>query len=224
MNHTQQLVVLVLAIISLVNTQNSFNPLFPRVEDIETRQDDGLRYRLPNDTKPETYDITLSTRVDIQNFTFEGKVIIGIAVVESTTTITLQYRQLTILMVRLWTVTNPPVAVDINDFTYDPAVEFLRIPIAGDPLLANSRYMLEIDYTGTLRQDNGGFYRSRYFNNDGIEVWLATTQFSPTNARHAFPCYDEPYLKASYTIRITHGSAYQALSNMEVSVGYPIVK
>lgn len=216
-------VVVLLILITFVDAHSNLYAI-PRVEDIQPRQENGLQYRLPNDTKPETYDITLNTRVDSQNFTFEGNVKIGITVIEETSTIKLHHRQLTIVSITLWTTTIPPLLIDLNEFTYDQDVEHLIIPIANGPLLANTSYTVEIIYTGTLRQDNGGFYRSRYLNNDGVEVWLATTQFSPTNARHAFPCFDEPYLKASFTIRIIHGSTYTALSNMEVSEGYPIVK
>lgn len=219
----QLLSVVVLTLIGLVASHSDLY-VVPRVEDVQPRQENGLQYRLPNDTKPETYDITLTTRVDIQNFTFDGKVKIGITVLEATSTIKLHHRQLTILSVSLWTTTIPALQINLNEFTYDQDVEHLIIPITNGPLLANTRYTLEIDYTGTLRQDNGGFYRSKYLNNNGVEVWLATTQFSPTNARHAFPCMDEPYLKASFTIRIIHGSTYMALSNMEVREGYPIVK
>ena len=43
---------------------------------------------------------------------------------------------------------------------------------------------------------------------------MASSKFQPVDARRAFPCMDEPNIKANYTIRLVHQDGYIALSNM----------
>jgi aminopeptidase 2 len=72
-------------------------------------------------------------------------------------------------------------------------------------------------FTGELNDKMAGFYRSTYKNSDGTEGILATTQMEPTDARRAFPCFDEPALKAKFTITLIADKHLTCLSNMDVA-------
>ena len=43
---------------------------------------------------------------------------------------------------------------------------------------------------------------------------VAATQFQPVSARTAFPCFDEPALRANFSVKISHTEGYFALTNM----------
>lgn len=167
-------------------------------------------YRLPNNTRPESYDLSLRTWIHEANATFVGSVRIGIVAIESTNFIRLHHNVQRLDSVRVLTADEVPVP--IGTYSYDRTYTFLTIPIAESNLTEGMRYLIDIDYVGTMNAYSG-FYRSSYSAN-GRQVWFASTQFEATYARSAFPCYDEPALKANFTIRMTHDSSYSAISNM----------
>lgn len=131
------------------------------IDDASTNE---ISYRLPNNTKPENYDITIITYFDTNNFIFSGTVIIDLRVLEESCSITVHARQLTINLVRLMTKNGSPVK--LKPFTYDPTTEFVTIPTQNQ-LIKDTNYILTLGYVGELRTDKGGFYATSYTNSKG---------------------------------------------------------
>jgi len=70
-----------------------------------------------------------------------------------------------------------------------------------------------ISFTGILNDKLHGFYRSTFIDSSGIERTIATTQMQSTDCRRAFPCFDEPDLKAVFSIDMIIDDGLLAISN-----------
>lgn len=81
---------------------------------------------------------------------------------------------------------------------------------------AGSKAILTHTFTGTLNDKMAGFYRSSYKDKEGKTKYIASTQMEATDARRAFPCFDEPALKAEYSITLVADKGLTCLSNMDV--------
>ena len=75
---------------------------------------------------------------------------------------------------------------------------------------------LSIKFTGTLNDRLLGFYKSQYKDRKGKIKYLATTQFEAADARRAFPCWDEPAVKATFDVSLLVDKHLDAISNMPV--------
>lgn len=114
------------------------------------------------------------------------------------------------------------VLVDGVAITETPTVAFdadkQTVTISFDHLLpAGSKAQLRQTFTGNLNDQMAGFYRAAYRNPDGTTGYLASTQFEATDARRAFPCFDEPALKARFTVTLVADRELTCLSNMDVA-------
>ncbi|XP_061386746.1 aminopeptidase N-like [Musca vetustissima] len=192
-----------------VETGNLENPL-ARLEE----RADVLNYRLPNDTVPVHYEVELTTNVHDGTRKFTGVVKIDITVVVPTTSLVLHARQLTIKSAKIKSATSASEDLNID---YEQQREFLTLTRKTNVNFPkDSKWIVTIEYEGQLRTDMGGFYLSTYTDEKGETRYLATTQFESTDARHGFPCYDEPSKRATFTIIINHSPTYNAICNMPV--------
>ncbi|XP_055847857.1 uncharacterized protein LOC129913294 [Episyrphus balteatus] len=190
--------------------------LWEDIQDIKVKADEP-DYRLPNNTYPLTYGVELTTKIKSGDLNFQGVVTIKIRVDEADTNkVVVHARQLEIGEAKLIDDAGKSTALT-NSYAAD--TEFLTLTTSDNLVLVKGKiYDVVINYKGKLREDNGGFYVSTYLNKDKEVVYLATTQFESTDARHAFPCYDEPAKRANYTITINHDQSLNAISNMPVDV------
>ena len=159
---------------------------------------------LPKNLKPIKYELFL--KPDLNNFTFDGSLNFTFEVLEKTSKIILNSKELTISKCFL----NNNI---INNYEFE--IETERVIFNIDEKLDKGTYNLKVEYQGILNDQMAGFYRSKYLDGDK-EKYLATTQFEAVDARRAFPCMDEPEHKAIFQINLTIPKGLTGLSNTEI--------
>lgn len=114
------------------------------------------------------------------------------------------------------------VALKASDISYDEKSQRATLAFSED-LSASSKPVLQIEYSGTMNNVMAGFYRSKYkpvvtpaasVPKDDEYHYMFSTQFESSDARRAFPCFDEPNLKATFDVQIEIPEDQVALSNM----------
>ena len=120
----------------------------------------------------------------------------------------------------------PPVTLVHSDHNGGPAGGYALAPVATDldpdeervtltfaEPLAPGPATLHLGFSGILNDRLRGFYRSTFTDDDGVEHTIATTQMESTDARRAFPCWDEPACKATFEVTLVVEDGVQAYSN-----------
>ena len=110
-----------------------------------------------------------------------------------------------------------------SSITYDEKSQRVTLTFPEEVASGSHKAVLQIQYKGTINSSMAGFYRSRYkpvvtpaksVPKDGESHYMFSTQFESTDARRAFPCFDEPNLKATFDVSIEIPEDQTALSNM----------
>ncbi len=167
-------------------------------------------YRLPTSVRPDAYRLVLVP--DLPAATFGGDVEIDLTIEQETATITLNAAELEVTFAELndsdpeqgYALAPTAIALDADE-------EQVILTFA-EPL-PPGRATLHLTFTGILNDKLHGFYRSTFVDEDGVEHVIATTQMESTDARRAFPCFDEPELKATFEITLVVDEALSAYSN-----------
>jgi puromycin-sensitive aminopeptidase len=171
-------------------------------------------HRLPRSVVPRRYDLTLEPDLDAATFT--GSEAVAVEVVEPSAEVVLNALDLEIDEA---TVELPggPGAGDEPGTTLTASVAFdekaERATLTFDRKLPVGEATLRLRFRGVLNDKLVGFYRSTFTDVDGATQVLATTQMEATDARRAFPCWDEPDAKAVFGVTLVVPDHLLAVSN-----------
>ncbi len=172
-------------------------------------------YRLPTTVTPERYEIRLTP--DLAAWTFAGEETVSVIVHEPVSEVVLNAAELRFETVAAVGENGRSLTGKVNlDGENERAVFSFTEP------LAPGSYTLSIRFSGILNDKLHGFYRSTYKDASGNEKPLASTQFESTDARRAFPCWDEPAFKAVFQVTLVIDHGLTAISNARVLREQPL--
>lgn len=175
-------------------------------------------YRLPDSLAPVSYNVTLWPRLEMNPdglYVFTGHSAVVFKCVKETDLILIHCNKLNLTVFdghhAKLTGVDGAAAPTMRTSWLQEKTEYLVIQLNGK-LAVGKTYLLHTSFQGELADDLEGFYRSEYIE-DGIKRIVATSQMQATYARKAFPCFDEPAMKAVFHIVLIHDHGTVALSN-----------
>jgi len=164
------------------------------------------RVLLPTNVRPVRYAISLEP--NFTTFKADGTEVVYLQVKESTSQIVLHSREIKIHTV---SVSQNGQEAQAKNISYDEKEQRATFDFANALQIGDAE--LKIHFEAVLNDEMAGFYRSKYTSN-GEDRYAAVTQFEPTDARRAFPCWDEPAVKAIFEITLVIPTDRVGLSNM----------
>ncbi|CZS77032.1 unnamed protein product [Fusarium graminearum] len=180
---------------------------------------------LPDNVKPKHYQLSLRD-LEFTNWTYKGTVTIDSEITKPTKEIIVNTLELKLSHAKVFVDSK---LVESTKFDYDAKAQRSTISF-DEELPVASKAVITIEFEGIINNEMAGFYRSKYkptgtpsasVPDDGEWHYMFSTQFEACDARRAFPCFDEPNLKATFDFDIEIPSDQVALSNMPVKETRP---
>ncbi len=163
-------------------------------------------WSLGNAVVPTHYAIRIEP--DLSTFIFMGDETIHVRVSKASDRITLNVKELKI----------SSASVKAGNRTYKAKLSENKVKEELTLILSHrvkGEAEICITFSGRNTERLCGFYKSSY-KYKGKERCLLTTHFEPSDARAAFPCFDEPALKATFSLSLIIDRNLSAISNMPI--------
>src|SRR5579864_888088 len=160
--------------------------------------------RLPEIARPDNYKLTFTP--DLENAKFDGDETITVHVLKPTSKIVLNavdidFHEVTILS-----------GGAQQKATVTPEKENEMVVLSVEKPLSDGPATVHITYSGILNSEMRGLYLGK----DDKGRKYASTQFESTDARRAFPSFDEPDYKATFDITAVADKGLAAISNQKI--------
>ena len=168
--------------------------------------------RLPDTVTPHHYILHFTP--DLKTATFGGEETIHGDVNRPTKAITLNAIEIDFQQVTVQS--SPKGKVQTARVSLDPQKEMATFTV--DEELPKGPVEIKVKYQGKLNDELRGFYLGKANGRN-----YASTQFEPTDARRAFPSWDEPAYKAPFNISIVVDKNDTAISNAKIVKDEPAV-
>lgn len=174
---------------------------------------------LPENVRAVNYDLSI---YDIElggAFSYQGVVNILAKITKGTKEVVLNSH---LLKIHSAEISVGQKSTKASEISYDAPRQRATLSFT-EEIPVSEKATLIIKFQGTINNDMAGFYRSKYkpvvtpaasVPMDGDHHVMFSTQFESCDARRAFPCFDEPNLKATFDFQIEIPEDQVALSNM----------
>ncbi|KIW12561.1 hypothetical protein PV08_09838 [Exophiala spinifera] len=184
---------------------------------------------LAQSIKPSNYQLSI---FDIEfggQWSYQGKAVIDAEATVSTNKIIVHSENLEVLRAEVKCGLDYVLVQDASSIL--PSRDEKQVCLQFTELVTKGPFRLHVSFRGQIDPDMTGFYRSKYEPHGdldaasvkvGSDCYMLATHFEPCDARRAFPCFDEPHLKATFELELEIPLDLTALSNMPEKSSRPL--